>query len=74
MEKYDVFVDSTKNGIFESKAKFIDVAQSRYALDAHYRRYLKGEKYSLSKQCFLHIEKLAGEGVDWAQKIKAGTF
>jgi hypothetical protein len=67
-------MDSIKNGIFESKAKFIDVAQSRYALDAHYRRYQRGEKYSLAKQCFLHVEKLAGEGVDWAIKIKAGTF
>lgn len=68
------FIDSTKSGIFESKAKFIDVAQSRYALDAHYRRYLKGEKYALGKQCFLHVEKLASEGVDWAQKIKQGVF
>lgn len=59
-----------KNGIFESKAKFIDVAPHYFALEIHYIRYMRGERYPLAKQCFQHVEKLANEGVDWAIKIK----
>jgi hypothetical protein len=60
--------------VFESSAKFEEVAKDKYALDAHYRRYKRGEKYTLAKTCFLHVEKLASEGVQWAKDIRNGTF
>jgi hypothetical protein len=67
-------MDKIKAGIFESKAKFIDVAPHPFALDIHYIRYMRGERYPLAKQCYQHVEKLASENVDWAIKIKAGPF
>lgn len=67
-------MDKMKNGIFEKKAKFIDVAPHYFALDIHYIRYMRGERYALAQQCFTHVNQLASEGVDWAIKIQKGPF
>jgi hypothetical protein len=59
---------------YSNKAKLEEVLLDNYALDAHYRKFKEGFRYSLAVQCYQYVEQKAQQGNPVAMKIQAGVF
>ena len=61
-------------GLLNKKAKFEDVVKERDILKMHYDRFTKGDRDTLARECFHHVEMAIQNNEYWAVALRDSVY